>query len=57
MRFAEKRISDGRELREFETDIIPPSLHASISGALESVKTVEDVKAIFDNAIAWQGYP
>jgi hypothetical protein len=57
MRFAEKRVSDGRELREFETDIIPPSLHASISGALETVKDAEEVKTIFDNALAWRGYP
>jgi HK97 family phage portal protein len=57
MRFAEKRISEGRELREFETDIIPPSLHASISGALEAVKDADEVKVIFDNALAWRGYP
>jgi hypothetical protein len=57
MRFAQKRISDGRELREFETDIIPSSLHSAISGALEMAKTVEDVKQIFDGAMEWQGYP
>jgi HK97 family phage portal protein len=57
MRFAQKRISDGRELREFETDIIPSSLHSAISGALEMAKTVEDVRPIFDGAMEWQGYP
>jgi HK97 family phage portal protein len=57
MRFAQKRISDGRELREFETDIIPSSLHSAISGALEMAKTVEDVRQIFDGAMEWQGYP
>lgn len=56
-RFAEKRISEGRELREFETDIIPDPLHGAISGALEAAKTVEDVKHIFDGIIAWEGYP
>jgi HK97 family phage portal protein len=57
MRFAQKRISDGRELREFETDIIPSSLHSAISGALEMAKTVEDVKQIFDGSMEWQDYP
>jgi hypothetical protein len=57
MRMAEKRVKDGRELREFETDIIPPTLHASISGALEMVDTPEEVKMIFDNAMTWKGYP
>ena len=57
MRFAQKRISDGRELREFESDIIPASLHGAISGALEAAKTVEEVKAVFDNALEWRGYP
>jgi phage portal protein BeeE len=57
MRMAEKRVKDGKSIREFETDIIPASLHGAISGALESVKKPEDVKAIFDGVIAWQGYP
>ena len=56
-RFAEKRIADGRELREFESDIIPDSLHGAISGALEGIDQAEDVKRIFDGAIAWEGYP
>ena len=57
MRMAEKRVKEGKSIREFETDIIKAPLHGAISGALESVKTPEDVKAIFDDAIAWQGYP
>jgi HK97 family phage portal protein len=57
MRFAQKRISEGRELREFESAIIPAGLHGAISGALESAKTVEDVKGVFDSALAWRGYP
>ena len=57
MRMAEKRVKEGREIRDFETDIIPAGLHGAISGALESVKAVEDVKRIFDGAIAWEGYP
>jgi HK97 family phage portal protein len=56
-RMAEKRVKDGRDIREFETDIIPGSLHAAITGALESVETPEDVKLIFDNALEWRGYP
>jgi len=56
-KFAEKRVKEGKELREFETSVIEPSLHGAISGALESAKTVEDVRHLFDSVIAWQGYP
>ena len=56
-KFAEKRVKDGKEIREFETSVIEPSLHGAISGALENVKTVEEVRHIFDSVIAWRGYP
>jgi HK97 family phage portal protein len=56
-KFAEKRIKDGKDLREFESSVIEPSLHGAISGALEGVKTVEEVKHVFDSVIAWRGYP
>jgi hypothetical protein len=54
---AEKRVKEGKSIREFETDIIPSSLHGAITGALENVKTVDDVRHIFNGVIAWQGYP
>lgn len=56
-KFAEKRVKEGKGLREFETSIIEPSLHGAISGALEGAKSVEDVKHIFDSVIEWRGYP
>lgn len=56
-RFAEKRVKEGKGLREFESSLIEPSLHGAISGALENVKSVEDVKRVFDSVIAWRGYP
>jgi HK97 family phage portal protein len=56
-RMAEKRIKEGKGLREFETSIIEPSLHGAISGALERSKSVEDVRRVFDQVIAWRGYP
>ena len=56
-RMAEKRIKEGKGLREFETSIIEPSLHGAISGALENAKTVSDVKRVFDSVIEWRGYP
>ena len=56
-RMAEKRIREGKELREFETSVIEPSLHGAISGALETAKTVSDVKRVFDSVIEWRGYP
>jgi hypothetical protein len=56
-RMAEKRIKDGKGIREFESSIIEPSLHGAISGALEAAKSVEDVKHLFDSVIAWKDYP
>lgn len=56
-RFAEKRIKDGKELREFETDLIEPSLQGAIAGALEGAKTIDEVKSIFDSVIEWRNYP
>jgi HK97 family phage portal protein len=56
-KFAEKRVKEGKELREFETSIIEPSLHGAISGALEGAKTAEEVKHIFDSVIEWRNYP
>ena len=52
-RMAEKRVKEGKPIREFESTIIEPSLHGAISGALENVKTVEDVKRVFE----WSVYP
>ena len=45
--FAERRVRDGRKLREFRSDIIPAVLHAAISGALETAKTTDDVRRVF----------
>lgn len=56
-KFAEKRVKEGKPIREFETSRIDPALHGAISGALEGVKTVDDVRHIFDSVIAWRGYP
>lgn len=56
-RMAEKRVKEGKELREFETDLIEPSLHGAISGALDGVKTAEEIRNIFDSVIAWREYP
>ena len=56
-RMAEKRVKEGKPLREFESSKIEPTLHGAISGALEDVKSVEDVKRLFDGIIAWRGYP
>ena len=56
-KFAEKRVKEGKPIREFETSRIDHALHGAISGALENVKTAEDVRHIFDSVIAWRGYP
>ena len=56
-KMAEKRVKEGKELREFKSDIIEPALHGAITGALESVNTVEEIKHVFDSVIDWRGYP
>lgn len=56
-KFAEKRVKEGKGLREFESSIIEPSLHGAISGALEGVKTVDEVKHVFESVIEWRNYP
>jgi len=56
-KMAEKRVKDGKEMREFESALIDPALHGAISGALESVKTVEEVKHLFNSVIEWRNYP
>ena len=56
-RHTSKRIKAGRNLREFDTKFIPPTLKAAIEGALEMAGTPSDAAAIFANALAWEGYP
>lgn len=56
-KMAERRVKEGKAIREFESSIIQPSLHGAISGALETVKSVEDVKHVFDSVITWRNYP
>lgn len=56
-KFAEKRVKEGKDLREFESSVIEPSLHGAVAGALEGAKSVDDVKHIFESVITWRGYP
>lgn len=56
-KMAERRVKEGKVVREFETSIIQPSLHGAISGALEVVKTADEVKRLFDGVITWRNYP
>ena len=56
-KFAEKRVKEGKGLREFESSVIEPSLHGAVAGALEGAKSVDDVKHIFESVITWRGYP
>jgi HK97 family phage portal protein len=59
-RFVYKRIKAGKSvqsLRDFEAEHIPASLKGAIEGALEAIEGAEDVKSVFSDAIAWQGYP
>ncbi len=56
-RMAEKRIKDGKPIRDFESDIIPAALNGAIAGQLEDAKGLEDVRAVFKSVIQWQEYP
>lgn len=57
-RFVEKRVKAGKSLsRSFETSLLPTTLTASIEGALEGVKTPDQVKPIFKDAERWLSYP
>ncbi|HOX87868.1 MAG TPA: hypothetical protein PLY04_17950, partial [bacterium] len=56
-RMAEKRVKEGKPIREFESTRIEPSLHGAISGALEEAQSVDDVKRVFEGVFDWRGYP
>jgi len=56
-RKAEKRVKAGKDAGTFESEIIGSTLMAAIEGALGTVKTVDDVKAVFDMATEWEVYP
>jgi len=57
MRMVEKRVKENKAIRDFETDVIPDSMKAAIDGALDTVKTVEDVRAVFESVKGWRDYP
>ena len=56
-RMAEKRAKEGKEIREFESSVIEPSLQGAIAGALETAKSADDVRRVFHSAIEWRNYP
>jgi hypothetical protein len=56
-RFVTKRLKDGRPLRAFETKFIPATTKAAIEGQLDGETDVNAVKAVFDEAVRWAGYP
>lgn len=58
LRKASKRVKDGKTAAvDFESDFIPAGIAGAVHGALEACATVEDVKSVFDGALAWRGYP
>lgn len=56
---AMKRLSEGKPGKaiEFESDAIPVSLAAAIRGGLEAIKSTDDVKHLFADAMQWVAYP
>lgn len=51
-RFAVKRVREGRPLRRFHSEVIPPDLQAFIEDALEEAESVTDVFALFGDVLA-----
>ena len=41
----------------FDSDHIPAGLHGAISGALEGTRSLDEVRAVFENALVWAEYP
>ena len=57
-RKAIKRVEDGQPAAcTFTSQHIPAGIAGAISGGLEAATTVEAVKAIFEDALAWEAYP
>ena len=56
-RFVVKRLKDGKALRPFHAEHIPPTLAAAIEGGLAVAESAADVKAVFQDALAWENYP
>lgn len=57
-RKALKSLTNGKGANvPFDSDEIPGTLIASISGALESAKDENSIKSIFENASTWESYP
>lgn len=54
-----KRYGEGKPGKavDFESEAIPQSLAASIKGALEAIKSADDVRHIFADAMQWVAYP
>lgn len=57
-RKAIKRFKAGKgAAAEFDSDVISNALNASIAGALDEAKTLEDIGSIFKSTWAWMNYP
>ncbi len=50
-RFAVRRVREGRPLRRFRSEVIPPDLQAFIEDALEEAEDVTDVFALFGDVL------
>lgn len=58
-RKASRRLKAGKpgKAREFESEHIPPTLHAAITGALEVVTTPAQARRVFGSVLSFEGYP
>ena len=46
-----RRVKAGRDLRSFQSAVIPPELRLYIEGALEGAESVEDVFQLFGEVL------
>lgn len=57
-RKASKRLKAGKGAEcEFDSEYIPLGMNGAIEGALEGCETEQQLKAIFQSALEWKGYP
>lgn len=56
-RFVTRRVKEGKALRPFKAEYLPALTVAAIEGQIEGETDVSAVKAVFEEAERWLGYP
>ena len=56
-RYQLKRLGSGKAARPFHSEHVPPVLAAALEGQLEGATDAGAIKAAFEDALIWAGYP